>query len=173
MDPGLFKEADRHVTDVADVLDRALQSPEFGELREALASLSKLFGDGYCVRLTCVVEVLDDERERTLPLLNTGLSTAAGERPYRTWADSTPHRYLVDGQIQVVPHDRCPRCWGPWDFKLQNRICPTCDAELGRDCKLLPDSDVCPNCEEGRVTASEPGCLKYGFKVDSSLVAWG
>jgi hypothetical protein len=35
--------------------------------------------------------------------------TAAGEAPNRPWGDWTPQRYLVDRQIQIVPHNRWPR----------------------------------------------------------------
>src|SRR6185369_11896184 len=116
------------------------------------AALGKRLGEGYAVSLTCSVEVTDQRKERTLPLLNTGLYTSDGTEPYRTWGDSTPQRYVVEGDIRVVPHDRCPRCWGEWDFKWLHRRCPSCAAELGKNCKVLLDSDVCPNCEQGKVT---------------------
>ena len=31
----------------------------------------------------------------------------------------------------------------------------------------------CPNCEEGKITASAPKCSNCGFEVDLSFVAWG
>src|SRR4051794_4311409 len=173
MDQERFEAADRHVEEIAEILDRALMSPELGKLREALVALGKAAGEGYSVSLTCLVEVFDDQKQRPLPLLSSGLATSNGEEPYRVSGDSTSQRYLVDGQIQVVPHDRCPKCWGVWDFKWQHRRCPHCAAELGKNCKVLLDSDVCPNCERGRVTASKPRCAECGFEVDPSLVAWG
>ncbi len=173
MDQTRFEAADPHLDALAEILDGGLRSPELARLREALAALGKVFGERYSVNLTCLVEVFDEKKGRTFPLLNTGLCTWEGEEPYRTWGDSSPQRYLVDGRIQVVPHDRCPRCWGPWDFKWQNRRCGRCGAELGRDCKVLLDSDTCPHCEQGRVTASEPKCPACGFEVDLSLAAWG
>jgi hypothetical protein len=173
MDPKLFSAADRYIDQIDDALDQALASPELREVREALAALGKRLGDHYSVTLTCLVEVFDQQKGRTLPLLNMGLSTSNGAEPFPVSGDSTPHRYVVDGQIQVVPHDRCPKCWGEWDFKWQYRRCPHCDAELGRNCQLLLDADVCPQCEEGKVTASKPQCSRCGFVVDPSLVAWG
>jgi hypothetical protein len=173
MDQNQFEAADRHVDDIAELLDRALRSAELGKLREALAALGEGLGEGFSVTLSCVVEVFDRGRERTLPLLNTGLSTSGGAGPHRVWGDSTPQRYVVGGQIRVVPHDRCPECWGAWDFKWRHRQCPHCDAELGKNCKVLLDSDVCPHCEEGRVTAGEPRCDRCGFVVEPALVVWG
>ncbi len=173
MDPTLFDAADRHVEQIAEILDGVLPSPELQKLRDALAALGKTLGKGYSVSLTCIVEIYDQQRERILPLLNTGLASFEGNEPHRVWGDSTPHRYLVDGQIQVVPHDRCPKCWEEWDWKWQKRHCPHCDAELGKNCKILLDSDVCPHCEEGTVTASKPKCSKCEFVVDQAVVVWG
>ena len=173
MDQELFKAADRHVEELSKILDQVLPSPELQKLRDALAALGKALGKGYSVSLACNVEAYDQQRDRILPFLQAGLSTSEGDEPHQVWGDSTPHRYLVDGRILVVPHDRCPKCWEEWDWKWQHRRCPHCDAELGRNCKVLLDSDLCPHCEEGKVTASQPRCSKCGFEVDPSLVAWG
>ena len=72
-----------------------------------------------------------------------------------------------------VPHDYCPSCWGPWDFKLVHRTCPDCGAKLGRDVKLLVDSDVCPHCEEGKVTSVAPKCTRCAFEATPDIVWWG
>jgi hypothetical protein len=37
-----------------------------------------------------------------------GFATDEGSAPYLCYGDSTPHRYLVDGTVVVVPHDHCP-----------------------------------------------------------------
>jgi hypothetical protein len=173
MDQDLFDAADKHIDEIAETLGQALLSPELRNVREALAALSKRLGERYSVTLTCLVEVFDGQKERNLPLLNIGLSTSGGAGPHAVSGDSTRQRYLVDGEIQVVPHDRCPKCWETWDFKWENRRCGHCDAELGKNCKVLLDSDVCPHCERGKVTASKPRCSKCGFEVDPACVAWG
>ena len=173
MDPDKFEIADRHLNDIACDLEEILQSPQLSKLQESLVAMSKQLGQRYSVSLVCQVEVFDSERERCLPLLNTGVCISDGNQPYLASGDSTPHRYIVNGQIQVVPHDRCPSCWGLWDFKLQHPRCEHCDAELGQNCRLLLDSDVCPNCEEGEVTATRPECSQCGFRVDQSKVTWG
>ncbi|MCA9138082.1 MAG: hypothetical protein KDB00_15020, partial [Planctomycetales bacterium] len=113
------------------------------------------------------------EREHSLPLLQTGLSSSDGATPYQVWGDSSPQRYIVKGEMVIAPHDRCPECWGPWDFKESNPSCPECGIEMGPHVKLLLDSDCCPNCEKGRVSASNPQCSECGYAVDPNHVAWG
>jgi hypothetical protein len=173
MDQDTFQAANPILDEIAEIFDRLLESPDGSLLRDKLQELSEVVGGGYSVNLTCLVDVFDDKRETSLPLLTSGLSSSKGQQPYRTDGDSTPHRYIVDGEIQVVPHDRCPKCWNVWDFKLLNLRCGTCGAELGQNCKLLLDSDICPSCEEGKVTASQPKCSNCAYRVDLSIVTWG
>ena len=124
MDPTLFDAADRHLDEIAEALDQALLSPELQRVRESLAALGQKLGGRYSVSLTCLVEVYDQQKERTLPFLTAGLSTSNGSKPFSVTGDCTPQRYLVDGEIQVVPHDRCPKCWGAWDFKWKPPLHP-------------------------------------------------
>lgn len=173
MDQTTYSIADRQLEKLAEIIEQLLASESNRGLKDALVALSRALGARYSVDLDVVVHVYDDQRERTLPLLTTGLSTAAEEEPYRTWSDCSPQRYVTDGEIQVVPHDRCPRCWDVWDFKFKNRVCSNCGAALGENVKVLIDNDVCPHCEEGTVSASSPRCEKCGFVVDPKLVAWG
>ena len=72
-----------------------------------------------------------------------------------------------------IPHDYCPHCWGIWDFKLIHPVCRHCGYTLGREVKLLLDSDVCPNCEEGKVSVNDPNCEQCGQWIDPTLVIWG
>ena len=123
--------------------------------------------------LSIVVDVSDEDKECSLPLLTTGLSASTGHEPSRTWGDSSPQRYVVEDGIKVVPHDRCPRCWQVWDFKLQNSTCSHCGLTMGEQCKLLLDSDECPWCNEGKVTVAKPRCGKCGHEVDRQKVVWG
>jgi hypothetical protein len=119
------------------------------------------------------VDVFDAERSNALPLLNVGLSTSKGNAPHKTYGDSTPQKYVVEGEIQVVPHDRCPKCYGVWDFKLMHTSCSECGATLGQEVKLLLDTDLCPFCEEGAVTMSIPTCAMCGQRIDPDVVIWG
>jgi hypothetical protein len=173
MDKSAFEAADPHLDEIAEIVDKVLDSEQTAPLRQALLQLGQALGDRYIVSLDVSVQVCDQDGERALPLLTTGLAVSAGQEPYRTWGDSSPQRYIVDGQIQVVPHDRCPKCWEVWDFKFKNRSCSECGLTLGEDCKILLDTDVCPHCEKGKVSLSKPTCDQCGYKVDLSAVTWG
>jgi hypothetical protein len=173
MDRSTFESADPILDEMAAMLDELLGSDPFSAVRHSLARLSETVGSRYSVNLTVCVDVFDAERPDALPLLTTGLSTSKGEPPFKTYGDSTFQKYVVDGEIQVVPHDRCPKCYGAWDFKLTHSSCSGCGATLGREVKLLLDTDVCPFCEEGKVSLTVPVCADCGQRIDPSIVVWG
>lgn len=173
MDPEIFEAADPLVEKIADLVDSALVSDQLANLGQILDEIGKVVGPRYSANLTVIVDLFDREREKAIPLLNTGLSTSDNKPPYRTWGDSTPQRYLLNGEIQVVPHDYCPKCLEIWDFKFEHRTCEHCGTSLGQSCKILLDSDVCPHCEAGTVSMTNPVCDNCGYQVDLSLVAWG
>jgi Zn-finger nucleic acid-binding protein len=173
MDKPTFQVADEHIDRIFEIVDEALESPKLENLRSALAVLSKALGERYSVILDCNIAIFDNHEERTLTMLQTGLSTSNGGEPSRIWGDSSPQKYVVDGEIQVVPHDHCPKCWGTWDFKFEHRTCPECGATLGEDIRVLLDTDVCPSCEEGSVSMASPHCNKCGFEADQKTIAWG
>jgi hypothetical protein len=173
MDRSTFKSADLILDEMATMLDELLDSDQFSAIRLTLTRLSETVGPRYSVNLTVCVDIFDAERSDALPLLTTGLSTSKGEPPYKTYGDSTYQKYIVDGEIQVVPHDRCPMCYGVWDFKLIHPTCSECGATLGREVKLLLDTDLCPFCQEGKVSMTIPACGKCGQQIDPGIVVWG
>jgi hypothetical protein len=173
VDLATFDAADPLVDKIADIVDSALLSDQLANLRQALEELGKVVGPRYSANLSVILDVFDREREKAMPLLNTGFSTNEDGPPFQTWGDSTPQRYVVGGEIQVVPHDHCPKCWEIWDFKFDQQTCQNCGTTLGDDCKVLLDSDVCPQCEKGKVSITQPICDKCGYKVDLTLVTWG
>ncbi len=170
MDQDQFKAMQPLLDKIAELAEKQFN---FEELRRTVVELGNIVGLRKTVSVSIVVDVFDAERECSLPLLTTGLSVSSGEEPFRTWSDSSPQRYVVDGGIQMVPHDRCPKCWQCWDFKGQNSFCPNCGITMGDECKLLLDTDQCPSCNEGRVTISKPQCDKCGYVVDPKKVVWG
>ena len=104
LDPTTFAAADPIVEKIADAVDAALLSDQLADLRRLLEELSKALGQRYSAELNVSLQIFDREGERGIPLLNTGLSTTDDGPLYRTSGDSTPQRYLVGNEIQVVPH---------------------------------------------------------------------
>lgn len=173
MDRSTFDAIDSLIEDVADLLEKLLESETGGLLKEKLVAINAISGAQRSVTLDFRVEVFEEDRTGTLPLLSTGLACSSDGTPYRTWNDSTPQRYLLNGEMLVVPHDYCPACWGLWDFKFENPQCPECGIKLGDDVKVLLDSDVCPHCERGKVGVDHPKCTECGYEVNLRYVAWG
>jgi hypothetical protein len=170
VNPATFKAVQPLLDKFAEFIDEQFDSED---LRSLVAELGKVVGKGKIASLGIVVEVFDEDRECSLPLLTTGMTAFPGKEPSRTWGDSTPQRYVVEGSIKVVPGDRCPQCWQLWDFKLLNSTCQHCGITLGDKCKLLLDNDECPWCQGGKVTVAKPRCEKCGHEVDRQKVAWG
>ena len=156
---------------LAGAIDTVLEGPAIAEARRLIEELSETLGSPYSISLNVTVDVFDGAK--TLPILQTGLTSSHGRSAFRTRNDFSLERYLVNGEIRVVPQDRCPGCWAIWDLKTESRRCECCGLEMGVDCKILIDSDICPSCEEGRVTVASPVCDRCGYRVDLSLVSWG
>ncbi len=173
MDRSTFESADVVLDEIAAKLEELLDSDQFATVQLLLARLSETVGPRYSVSLNVCVDAFDAERPNALPLLTLGLSTSKGEAPYKTHSDSAPQKYVVDGEMQVVPDDRCPKCYGVWDFKLMHRSCSKCGATLGQDVKLLLDNDLCPFCAEGTVSLNVPVCAACGQRIDPEIVVWG
>jgi hypothetical protein len=171
----LWELADEQVDRFVEPLDQAMKSPPFEKIKEVLTELGRLFGERYAVNLLCTVDIFDWETGRTLPVFSHGISTTVDNKLYRTFNDSRPQRYVVDGQIQVVPNDRCPKCWEAWDSKFDQseKACPHCGTAMGVNCKVLLDSNRCPFCEKGQVSASNPRCDICGGLVEPAHVVWG
>ncbi len=172
MDKILFEKIDPVVDEIAECISELIEGNALDSLKQKLVALSAQLGP-YSLALDFNLQVFDPNREHTLPLLQMGLATSEGKELYQAWGDSTPHRYIVNGQMSIVPHDRCPSCWAEWDFKTSNPVCEFCGIEMGKDVKLLLDSDCCPNCENGKITMNDPQCHKCGFQVNPDHVIWG
>jgi hypothetical protein len=173
MDQSTWEDIDPQLDEIADEIERILASDDAKKLRELLATLSQTVVEDVSVDLNCMVSIFDRDREKSLSLVNVGLGVSESGEVYPTSGDSSAHRYVVDGEIEVVPNDICPKCYHDWGFKFENPKCAYCDAELGVNCWALLDSDVCPNCDDGEISASNPKCKSCGYAVDPKFVKWG
>jgi len=180
MKDNLWRQLDPLADQADEEVESFLASPQANELKAILKKAAATLPDGYSVSLDMRMNVFDPERSDVLPLLTTGLGAFGQGEPYVAHGDSTPCRYAVDGDICEVPHDRCPHCWANWDFKIGHpvaadgvRPCPSCGYELGKEVKLMLDSDKCPHCSEGELSMDDPTCSKCGLMIDSSFIAWG
>ena len=173
MDPELHKRIVPLLADLSDQIGELIESSSASVVRETLAELKQELGEELNLSIDIVLLLHRQSDDRNLPILMTGVDGFDEGRPYQTWGDASFHRYIVDGEIQVVPHDYCPKCWAYWATKFEHPACDHCQALLGRDVKLLIDNDLCPYCEKGAISSQRPKCTRCGFQIDPSYVAWG
>jgi Zn-finger nucleic acid-binding protein len=150
-----------------------LDSEAIAHVKRALQDVTAKLPEGMSLTFNCELDVFDANRGQPIRLVETGVTTSGGEPPHRCHGVTSMQRYLSNGEICELPHEYCPVCWGEWDFKDRHRTCPSCGVSLGKEVKVMLDSDVCPYCEEGKVTADDPMCGQCGYEVDLSIVTWG
>ena len=168
-----FEIIDLFADCVNDRIDELHNEGQFNNVLRELQEAVNQLPDRYSINWEFKVNIFDNQREQQIPLLQTGFNAHHSEEPYRHYADSTIQKYYVEGEMSIVPHDYCPHCWEEWGFKFKHTICPYCEYELGKQVKYFLDDDVCPMCEEGTVTSSNPVCDKCEEEVDPQKVVWG
>ncbi|QDU50493.1 hypothetical protein [Gimesia panareensis] len=122
MDQEAWQKAKDLIDEIEVSVDELLDSPELEGLRSKLAELGKRIGKKYSIDLNCTLEVGEWENDRFLKLIDTGHSVGQNGELYRTWNVASFQRYIVNGEILIVPHDHCPSCWGEWAFEFENQI---------------------------------------------------
>lgn len=148
--------------------EQALTAVE-AKLKEISASLPK----GYSLSVNFSVEVFDETREKSLKTTDAGITCMDGTSPYLSTSESSPAKYIVDGVMMKVPHDHCPNCWSRWSFKSRVRECRECGYRMGKEIKLLLDTNVCPHCENSPISLHDPQCKGCGYVADQNIVSWG
>ena len=138
--------------------DLATITAGLAAVRRALQEVTAKLPEGMSLTFNCELDIFDANREQAVRLVETGLTTSGRESPHRCHGVASGQRYWVNGEICELPHEYCPVCWGSWDFKDLHRRCPSCGVSLGKEVKIMLDSDVCPHCNEGKVTADELAC---------------
>jgi hypothetical protein len=152
-------------------MEPIIEGPAIKKSCQLIEELSETLGCPYSISLNVTVEICDGDK--SLPILQTGLTSSHGRTAFRTRNDFSLRRYLVNGEIRVVPTGRCPGCWAIWDPKTKSHCCEGCDLCMGGNCRILLDSGICPSCEQGCVAIAKPVCDRCGYRVDLSLAAWG
>lgn len=168
-----FAALDKLADDADEKAEEWLQSESLSELRVALEKATASLPEGYQVTLDIKLNVFDERRERAMELLSHGLCFSPGIKTFEASGTSSPHRYVVDGELCELSHDYCPHCWADWDMKLERPVCPTCGYEMGKQVRQLLDNDLCPFCEDGEITLANPNCQKCGYEVNPAFIAWG
>ena len=158
--------------EISEKVDELINTGHFNEIKELLRETIEEMPENYSLNLNIEFNVFDNEKQKSIKLLQTGLTTSEGE-PYQHSADSAPQKYLVDGEMCLVPEEFCPNCWGDWMFKFKHNQCGSCGYELGKQVKYLLDNDICPMCQEGTVKIDNPVCDSCGYKVEGGKVVWG
>ena len=142
-------------------------------IESRVQGLLKQLPDGCSIHLNMSVQIFDENRDRHLKTNTTGVVWEKGREPYLVDAGLTPAKYLVDGVMMKVPHDHCPNCWSRWSFKSRVKECRECGYRMGREIKLLLDTNVCPHCENSPISLHNPQCEKCGYVADQNIVSWG
>jgi ribosomal protein L37E len=173
MERDTFDRIDPMLDQLADRLEHLLQLAEMETIRDLVGQIGQLLGDHRSATLDIQLQIVDSEKKNSLPLLQMGFATDEGSDPYLCYGDSTPHRYLVDGTVVVVPHDHCPSCWGQWDVKDLHPTCPQCGISMGKQVKWMLDHDRCPNCEQSTVSSQAPKCSLCGYSINPDFIHWG
>lgn len=173
MDVDTFENTNRLADFVFKEIQTLQNEHRLSRIKAKLDEIAADLPHGYSITVNFSVEVFDENREKAIKLLDTGISCTDHSQPYFSSGESPPAKYIVDGFMMKVPHDYCPNCWAPWGFKLKNRQCKECGYRLGGEIKLLIDTDQCPECEEGRVSFTAPHCDRCSFSADPHLVVWG
>ena len=149
-----------------------INTGEFTEINEMLREAVDELPESYSLNLNIELAVYDKDKQKDVKLLQMGLTTGGGE-PYQHLADTASQKYLVDGEMCIVPEEFCPNCWGDWMFKFKHNQCQNCGYELGKQVKYLLDDDVCPMCQTGTVTINNPICTDCRYQVEPEKVVWG
>lgn len=173
MEKQTFLDANKQMHNVTDILEELMEGDAFASIRNALEQLSSRMESRFQVSLSTHAIVADKQDCKSLTLLRMELATSDGDPAAVRWDYAEPQGYIADGEMVLVPSDKCPRCWDNWDIKFFGRPCPTCKARMGVHVKALLDTNVCPICQEAIVMPNDICCNKCEFEIDPNFVTWG
>ncbi|EOQ87224.1 hypothetical protein LEP1GSC202_3663 [Leptospira yanagawae serovar Saopaulo str. Sao Paulo = ATCC 700523] len=147
---------------------------EIENIEFLIKNLLKKLPEKYSIEFSFNLSIFDSEREKSIEMLRVGINGLGNTAETYKFSESYKfNRYLVQGHIVEIPHNHCPNCWSEWDFKYLGSSCSDCGVTLGKEVKLLIDSNECPNCESGKISPKKPHCDKCDFIAEDDLVIWG
>ena len=125
---------------IAEIAEKQLASEE---LHRLIGELGNLVGKGKIASVNLLVDVFDEDRQCSLPLLTTGLCAYPGKNHFGPGLTRHRRGMSLKTVSGLVPHDRCPVCWQSWDFKWKNSSCLYCGFarstwERGKDVTITP-----------------------------------
>lgn len=168
-----FDEVEYVSDSIGESIEKKFEKGDFKAITDQLEALAKKIGGGRYLSLDFQINLFDPEKDNPLRVLTLGISAPSNEKPFLGGGDSISQRYIVNGVIVKVPNDQCPDCWGEWSFKFDSPVCFDCGIELGKDVKVLLDTEICPHCNEGKVTPQNKICDSCGFDVLPEFAYWG
>ena len=171
MERELFKKISNISDDLLEQFNERYQDEEYKATIDSLQKLLKQNQNlGFQINLS--LSIIDEKKEWFMELDQNAICIN-DDNQYMASGVESPHTYLCQGKIEKIRHNLCPSCWHDWDFKIKNPQCPNCDIKLGDDVKILIDSGVCPNCEEGKISFNNRKCDNCGNVIDEKYINWG
>lgn len=150
-----------------------LEDGHFADLEDELEILMQSGSSNEVLFVGLHIELSHDSRGCALQLKGSRLHFTKDEGILISHAKAILARYLVHGRIVSATNMVCPNCWSIWVNKSPENGCPECDFHLGEDIKFLVDDDICPACNTGHVSQSNPQCDKCEEIIDDRVVCWG
>lgn len=171
MNPNTARNIDALADKAHDFFEKVKASDAFKALVTEMKDLGQ--DSNEFVSLGLELKLFNNDKEGLLEIYSSGMQSNGEGDPSPYQGGEAFEKFLLHGDIQVVPNGKCPQCYQAWDFKSSSNSCSNCAIELGQKLKYMIDSDQCPNCEDGKVTRNQPSCTKCDYVADPKVVTWG
>jgi hypothetical protein len=165
------EKLDEVMSDLHQFVENLRENPDYQRIITKLKASE--IDDEEVLSIGIDLKIYDGRREKVLELYTAGTQVFQdGEQSHFSGGDAN-EKFLLNGNIEVAPNGHCPMCYEEWPFKENKEACPNCSTTLGKELKFLIDNDICPHCNEGKVTRTSLVCDQCDFAVDPDLTTWG
>ena len=169
-----------HVNEIENLCDEMIDlyktldsEKKFDKIQSLIEKACKNIPDSTGITLSFQLTLDKPEEDKHIPYYEMGITCVKNETPHFFEGTSSLATYVIENDVLRIPHDRCPKCWGIWDFKTLHPDCPCCGAKLGTDVRIMLDSNTCPKCEKGTVSIKKPLCTQCGYEIDPQYFSLG